>query len=136
MNNSIFCLLECLTQWKANATHNVIFFGDYAIEIVEPGYYYIYTQIYFSDSESGATDVDPSSRQPLPMVTLTFLKTNLSRPLLPPRPPTPSFLFLYYHSLFKILMISKTTIQIFLFPASSKHSLIFSATLILKTLSC
>ncbi|XP_030837623.1 lymphotoxin-alpha [Strongylocentrotus purpuratus] len=62
--------LECLAQWKANATHNVNFLGTYGIEIVEPGYYYVYTQIYFSDSESGAT-VDPSSQQALPMRSST-----------------------------------------------------------------
>ncbi|XP_030837196.1 lymphotoxin-alpha-like [Strongylocentrotus purpuratus] len=62
--------LECLAEWKVNVTHNVKFLDSYGIEIVESGYYYLYTQIYFSDSESGAT-VDPSSQQALPMRSST-----------------------------------------------------------------
>eukprot|EP00057_Strongylocentrotus_purpuratus_P022187 XP_011676661.1 PREDICTED: uncharacterized protein LOC105444300 [Strongylocentrotus purpuratus] len=61
---------ECLAEWKVNVTHNVKFLDSYGIEIVESGYYYLYTQIYFSDSESGAT-VDPSSQQALPMRSST-----------------------------------------------------------------
>ncbi|XP_041483176.1 uncharacterized protein LOC121429973 [Lytechinus variegatus] len=60
----------CLNIWKVNTTHNVKFLSSYGIEILEPGFYYVYTQIYFSDPETDAT-YDSRTGANLPMRSTT-----------------------------------------------------------------